>query len=576
MPNADKDAIYCRWSGHKKGKEESIESQLAKCRALVALDGRECLEYLDQAESGAYARRPGLDALIEDAYAHRFRRVIITHPDRVSRGDGWERPLFERQMRDAGVEIIYIDYKKADTPEGEMADDVMSAFAKYERKRIKQRMDDARAQKVADGHPWRGADPYGWHYVRPEGKKAHGRFVIVPEQSAIVAEIYSRCVAGASGYAIAEELNRRGVPAADGGRWSRVSIHKVLHNPIHMGKIASNRYYAVKPSNPKNIYTAQKARSTRERPREEWQFVDLDDRVVTPEVWEHAQTCLANNKKFSRRNSKRSYLLAGMLICGQPMDGQPWGICGRKLYGTTTSKGTPYYRCNRNPSSDATVTCSCKGRIDAASAEDRVWMYIAGMLTRPEALALQYLADGAITLAQRDRIVKDLANAEQRHVTHQRSLDALLRKNLAGQIDDLTYARVQGELVEARDSAKREIAYLQQETARLSQQQISIEGLKVYAEAARADMAALRTADDATALAIKQKHIRTLIQRVVAFPDGNVSLTCAVPTLRPDQLATMANDPAHVTVNPAAGCCSQNPHFEPQPAALNFTVMLAA
>ena len=75
-------AIYCRVST----SDQKIESQLYDLRELAAQRGIEVVaEYQDCGISGSKARRPGLDALMQDARKKKFSIVLVAAFDRVAR-----------------------------------------------------------------------------------------------------------------------------------------------------------------------------------------------------------------------------------------------------------------------------------------------------------------------------------------------------------------------------------------------------------------------------------------------------------------------------------------------------------
>ena len=77
-----KAAIYVRVST----SDQRVESQLYDLRELAAQRGIEVVqEYQDCGISGSKARRPGLDALMQDARRKKFSVVLVAAFDRVAR-----------------------------------------------------------------------------------------------------------------------------------------------------------------------------------------------------------------------------------------------------------------------------------------------------------------------------------------------------------------------------------------------------------------------------------------------------------------------------------------------------------
>ena len=75
-------AIYARCST----ADQTVTLQLDGVREYAALRGFEVVEeYVDEAVSGAKARRPALDRLLDDAHRRRFDAVLVWKLDRLGR-----------------------------------------------------------------------------------------------------------------------------------------------------------------------------------------------------------------------------------------------------------------------------------------------------------------------------------------------------------------------------------------------------------------------------------------------------------------------------------------------------------
>ena len=78
-------AIYARYSSDQQ-RDASIEDQIRLCQERAAREGwriRQC--YTDHAVSGASLIRPGIQALLQDAYAGQFEIILAESIDRFSR-----------------------------------------------------------------------------------------------------------------------------------------------------------------------------------------------------------------------------------------------------------------------------------------------------------------------------------------------------------------------------------------------------------------------------------------------------------------------------------------------------------
>ena len=130
----------------------------------------------------------------------------------------------------------------------------------------------------------------------------------------------------------------------------------MLRNEAYIGQLHQFRTCHVEPKERRRLETRIKKTSSVLRPREEWITVNVPS-LVPLELFEAVQAKLDKNVALSRRNTKREYLLSGLIYCPQ---------CGGRMGGHTI-QNVPYYRCYRknNPdrvpldSSGEPKPCSC-------------------------------------------------------------------------------------------------------------------------------------------------------------------------------------------------------------------------
>ncbi len=79
-------ALYVRVSTNRQQQQQTIEQQLARLRAHIAVQSDWHLAddhiYRDDGYSGAQLNRPGLDRLRDRAALGAFERLLLTAPDR--------------------------------------------------------------------------------------------------------------------------------------------------------------------------------------------------------------------------------------------------------------------------------------------------------------------------------------------------------------------------------------------------------------------------------------------------------------------------------------------------------------
>ena len=105
--------------------------------------------------------------------------------------------------------------------------------------------------------------------------------------------------------------------------------------------------------------------------------------LVPVELFESVQRKLKTNADLSRRNTRREYLLSGLLYCSR---------CGSRM-GGHTAHDVPYYRCYRRYNSDRVplssdgkhMPCSCP-EVKAKAIEPVVWDTIQQLIREPDFL----------------------------------------------------------------------------------------------------------------------------------------------------------------------------------------------
>ncbi len=97
-------------------------------------------EYIDEAVSGARARRPGLDQLLADAHERRFDVVLTWKLDRLGRSLSHLIRLAET-FEGLGIDLVSLKDPGLDTttPHGKLIFSVMGAVAEFERSMIRER-----------------------------------------------------------------------------------------------------------------------------------------------------------------------------------------------------------------------------------------------------------------------------------------------------------------------------------------------------------------------------------------------------------------------------------------------------
>lgn len=156
---------------------------------------------------------------------------------------------------------------------------------------------------------------------RPHGKLAYGyareyndrgsflREVVKEEEAAVIRECARRVVAGDSLYAIANDLNARGVPAPRGGKWIGTQIKRTLTGPRYVGQRV-HQGVVVGPA--------------------------LWPAILDEATYLDCRAILLDPRRASVRDLSLKYLLSGSARCG---------VCGGKMR-VIKNRGYHAYACH--------------------------------------------------------------------------------------------------------------------------------------------------------------------------------------------------------------------------------------
>jgi DNA invertase Pin-like site-specific DNA recombinase len=156
MAKTKRAALYVRVSTD----HQTVENQISELRQVAERRGWEVVEiYRDAGISGAKGRdkRPGLDAMLNDASRRKFDVAMVWAIDRLGRS------LIDllgtiQHLEAVGVDL-YLDQQHLDTttPTGKLLFQITGAFAEFERSMIRQRVNAGLAPikaKIARGEKY--------------------------------------------------------------------------------------------------------------------------------------------------------------------------------------------------------------------------------------------------------------------------------------------------------------------------------------------------------------------------------------------------------------------------------------
>ena len=282
-------AVYARFSSVLQNPR-SIDDQIELCRTrIAALGGIITAIYTDSVTTGVTLhRRPGVNALLDDAKTGLFDAVFAEALDRISRN--------QADMADIYRRLEFQEISLITAEEGNICP-MQIGF----KGTMNQTFVDNLGNKTRRGHLGvvrEGRIPGGLSYgyrvaniIGSNGKPIRGLQAIQPAQAKIVRRIFALYIDGMSPRQIAIRLNAENIPAPRGGAWTAKTIRGsyeartgILHNDLYNAKVYYNR-----SRSRRNPETG--TRRVRLNPRDVWEIAEAPPgmRIIDELVWEQAQ-----------------------------------------------------------------------------------------------------------------------------------------------------------------------------------------------------------------------------------------------------------------------------------------------
>lgn len=384
-------ALYARVSTQRQEDEETIENQLTEIKEAIAKDGNTLLadcEYKDEGWSGAIIERPDLDRMRQDAAENKFEILYVYDRGRLSRQFIPQALLIE-ELKKIGIIFKSLHDINGETPESQLAGNIMGLFHEYERMKITERFRIGKLNKVRNGKLLGYQAPYGYDYIPIQGKgkdKINGKFVINKAEAKVVQLIFEwiaiECI---SIKEVIRRLYDLGIPPKKGMRdtWSNGPIHRLLKNETYITKHFYYKSESIETKNPmaktqKKYANRHSTKGSRKvRPKEEWIEVKAP-RIISDDLYYKAQAQIKSNGKLSQRCKKNPYLFGGLIKCK----------CGTSRTGEGQN-GHFYYRCtDRLLKFPKPRTCFEPG-INVQVLDTVGWAKLAELMTEPKLLSEQ-------------------------------------------------------------------------------------------------------------------------------------------------------------------------------------------
>jgi site-specific DNA recombinase len=459
---------YARVSSDEQKDAETIKTQIAEVNRHARADLPLADWILDEGVSGMipFHERPGGARVLELLRSGNYAGLVCLNHKRIGR-DAYVIHLAVRQIE----QELRLDIQAVREPvPSQLAPGaralmraVYAGVAQHDREEDLAQMRAGKVRAAKEGRYNGGAVPFGLKLSieRIAGRKKPVKRLVVDETCApVVLEIFTLYAEGNSQERVAETLKARGAKHPTGDEWKQSTVSYMLRNPFYMGAgVWRRRYEATNSRGGRSKYNLP--------PGEVVHYEDYQvPAIVPPELWERCALLRDENMRLAPRNSRRLYLLRGLVRCGE---------CDRSLTGVCQKHGGReylYYRCTSR--ADRSVPNCALRDVKGEELERLVWSGVVSLATSPGGLVskLRAAMSGTAAAASGRSLSRDA----------QRQLEAKGRERERV----ITWAR-QGRISEEELDAQ--LAGLAQEVAGLEAESKRLESSHVGLEEARARLA---------------------------------------------------------------------------------------
>ena len=310
-------ALYLRKSradldAEARGEGETLAKHRAALRAMAERRGLFILkEYAEVVSGDTIAARPKMQQLLEDVKSGMYAGVIVNDVDRLGRGDSIDQEIIKMTFAASNTLIITPnrDIDPANPSDQDMLDFSMF-FARFEYRKISQRMTVGRYRSAASGNYLASHSPFGYVRTIIDGRPT---LVPHPEQAPIVRMIFEWYASRKYGYKmIVQKLNEMGIRSnSNAGNFSEASIKTILVNPVYIGQVIYGRRKQIK-------YIENGVRHKVQRQQEPSSIVDNAHKSIVPrDLFAAVQDIIADHRHATPVRASNVIVnpLAGLLRC---------------------------------------------------------------------------------------------------------------------------------------------------------------------------------------------------------------------------------------------------------------------
>ena len=323
-PDVLRVAAYCRVSTALEEQESSYASQIRSYTELISQhEGWELVDiYADEAASGTKTdKREDFNRLLADCRKGKIDRVLVKSISRFARNTKDCLSALRELMR-LGVTV---QFEKENIDTGTLTTELMvsvsGSLAQQESMSISQNIRMGYRRRMERGEFIASSPPYGYRNA------GGGRLEIVPEEAEVIRWVFESYLNGQGIVAIAEEMNRRGVPKKHGeAAWIPYAVACWLRNEKYTGNTLCQKTFTTGFP-----YISVKNRGE----VDQFYIENSHPAIISQEIFDKVQAL--RKKKKAPVSAPSKFPLTRKMICGK---------CGATFYRTVDRHGANNWVCS--------------------------------------------------------------------------------------------------------------------------------------------------------------------------------------------------------------------------------------
>lgn len=296
--------IYTRISRDPRGRRLGVERQEEQCRAQAAVLGWEVVGVYEDNDTSATKEKdpPQYVAMLRACEAGMADAILVLTVDRLHR-QLWKFAPFMKWRKKHGIAFATTEGDNTETSNGRFILNIKASMAEAEAERISERVTASVRQRALSGGFHGGGIPFGQNAIKStiNGEERIVEIQRHPQHSKWLKEAASRVLAGETIYGICKDWNKKGRRTREGNPWSTRTLRRILVNPNTIGM---------------RVYQGE-LRSAPWKP------------ILDHTTWEALCAILNDPDRKTSHDSKRRYMLSGLVHCGR---------CGNVMTSTPEKK----------------------------------------------------------------------------------------------------------------------------------------------------------------------------------------------------------------------------------------------